>query len=238
MKRSKKITIGALIICLIAAAAIGGTLSFLTDAEKVTNHFSVADLDITIDEPKWDDEKDGKDLEPGDTREKDPTISSVKSDSYMRVVMTIKDKNGSAIKDKNRLNLILSTIRYADPALSEDRSYKLSEITTYKTVNGDFDLVAEKSSSDDSPTGVYYYNYKKVFKKGDSVKLFTNVVIPSDWKEEQIKILDEYQIEIYAQAIQTDNFENSGKAFKALDAEIANGTLQSDYATTGGVTVK
>ena len=66
---SKKIIIGALLICLVAALGIGGTLAYLTDSEQITNRFSMGDLDITLDEPSWDDDGDGdgdKDNEDGD----------------------------------------------------------------------------------------------------------------------------------------------------------------------------
>ena len=77
MKKSKKIITGIAAITLVAALGIGGTLAYLTDSEKVTNTFSVADLDITLTEPEWDDTTDGKDMEPGDTVKKDPTVNAV-----------------------------------------------------------------------------------------------------------------------------------------------------------------
>lgn len=237
-KNRKKLIAGALSICLVAAVAIGGTMAYLTDSEKVTNTFSVGDLDITLTEPEWDDETDGKDLVPGDTEKKDPTITAVEHDSYMRVIMEIQDKEGNAITDKDRLDLILKTIRYASPALSEDSSYSLNDLNTVPTVNSDFTLVADKSSSDTNVTGVYYYNYNDVLKEQATATLFTNIVIPTDWNQTQLQKLGEYKIVIQAQAIQTDNFEDAAAAFTALDTEITNGTIQENYATTGKTTVE
>lgn len=237
-KNRKKLIAGALSICLVAAVAIGGTMAYLTDSEKVTNTFSVGDLDITLTEPEWDDETDGKDLVPGDTEKKDPTITAVEHDSYMRVIMEIQDKEGNAITDKDRLDLILKTIRYASPALSEDSSYSLNDLNTVPTVNSDFTLVADKSSSDTNVTGVYYYNYNDVLKEKATATLFTNIVIPTDWNQTQLQKLGEYKIVIQAQAIQTDNFKDAAAAFTALDTEITNGTIQEDYATTGQTTVE
>lgn len=254
MTRKKKIVTGTLCIGLMASLAIGGTLAFLTDSESVANHFSVGDLDITLTEDKWDDDGepgdpndpndpgtpgDGQNLVPGDTREKDPTIKAVTNDSYMRVIVEIQDTDGTAITDKDRLALILKTVYYANPALSEDEKYALSDLTDCTTVNPDFELAAEKSSSTEAPTGVYYYNYiggeDGVLAEGDEAVLFTNIVIPTDWNQEQLEVLGEYQIVISAQAIQTDNFANADEAFAALDAEIVNGTIQKDYATVAGV---
>lgn len=266
-KNSKKIAIGALSICLVAAMAIGGTMAFLTDSEQVTNHFSLGDLDITIDEPSWDDGTpddpdtpddestpgDGEDLVPGDTKDKDPTITAVEGDSYMRVVMTIKDRDtGDVITDSDRLDLILKTIRYAEnDAIKEGTPYALAALADYSTVNSAFTKDDNKSSA-----GVYYYNYNDIFEKGDEVVLFTDIVIPTDWNQDElntlrgvyyvdadgeevtadtegaIKTYHNYMIEIQAQAIQSDNFANAAAAFAALDAEInadPNATAQQNY---------
>lgn len=256
MTRNKKIITGTLCIGLMASLAIGGTMAFLTDSESVTNHFSVGDLDITLTEPKWDDDGepgnpddpddpgtpgDGQNLVPGDTREKDPTIKAVTNDSYMRVIVEIQDTKGNAITDKERLELILETIYYANPALSEKEKYSSADLAGYKTVNSVFELVEDKSSSADNPTGVYYYNYiggeNGVLAEGQEAVLFTNIVIPTDWNQDELTVLGEYQIVILAQAIQTDNFADADEAFDALDEEIKNGTIQKDYATVAGVKV-
>lgn len=266
-KNSKKIAIGALSICLVAAMAIGGTMAFLTDSEQVTNHFSLGDLDITIDEPHWDDDGDdnstpddssddtpgdGEELVPGDTKDKDPTVKAVEGDSYMRVVMTIKDRDtGNIITDDKRLDLIFKTIRYAeDDAIKEGTPYALADLDSYSTVNSKFTKDDTKSSA-----GVYYYNYNEIFKKGDTAVLFTDIVIPTDWNQTQLNTLrgiyyvnaageevtadtegaikkyHNYMIEIQAQAIQSDNFKDAAAAFAALDAEITANpvTAQKNY---------
>lgn len=275
----KKLTIGILSIGLICALTIGGTLAFLTDSEKVTNTFTIGDLDISIDEPNWDDGTpddltttdtdestpgDGDDMTPGETKVKDPTIIADVNNSYMRVIMTVIDNEktianpdyvdatttpnveptipnpnyGKAITDKARLDLILDTVYYddtydvsANPAtrnLVEGNKYDLKTLENYPTVNGDFTLNADKSTD-----GIYYYNYNKIFNQGDKVVLFTNIVIPTDWNTTQLDVMGKYQIEVYAQAIQSDNFANADEAFAALDAEIEAGTVQFNYATVG-----
>ncbi len=275
----KKLTIGILTIGLICALTIGGTLAFLTDSEKVTNTFTIGDLDISIDEPHWDDGTpddlttsdtdestpgDGDDMTPGDTKVKDPTVTAEVNNSYMRVIMTVIDNEatipnpeydenaaspnieptipnpnyGKPITDKDRLELILNTVYYdstydvtADPAtqnLVPGEKYTLAQLADYATVNSDFTL-----DTDNSTDGTYYYNYNKIFNQGDKAVLFTNVVIPTDWNSEQLAVMGKYKIEVYAQAIQSDNFANADKAFAALDAEIAAGTAQFNYATVG-----
>lgn len=244
-KNRRQLVLGALCIGLVSAVTIGGTLAFLTDSEQVTNHFSMGDLDITITEDGWDDDGnpddgtpgDGEGLVPGDTKDKDPTIHAVTGDSYMRVVLQVQNKDGTAITDKERLDLVMKTVYYSDPVVDASQSYSLAQLSklyhNISTVSSSFKLNAEKSSTDDDPTGVYYYDYDGVFEEGAEATLFTNVVIPTDWNQTQIAKLGQYQIVVYAQAIQADNFESAADAFAALDAEIENGTLQVDYKTVG-----
>lgn len=239
MKRSKKILAGALAICTVAALGIGGTLAFLTDSEQVTNHFSMGDLDITIDEPNWDDGTssddggtpedpgddtpgtpgDGTGLVPGDTRDKDPTVTAVEGDSYMRVVMMVEDEDGNVITDETRLNLILQTIRYAeDDALKEGTKYSLADISKYKTVNETLYTLDTKKST----AGIYYYNYNGIFKQGDKAELFSDAVIPTDWGHDELNKIGKYQIVLQAQAIQSAGFgDDADAAFAAMDEEIA-----------------
>lgn len=237
MKKSKKIAIGVLILSLVAAISVGGTLAYLTDSQKVTNTFDITDLDITLTEPNWDPDS-GTEMTPGDTMYKDPTITAVENDSYMRVIVTIIDNDsesenfGKAITDADRLTAILNMVRYDssynvknDPlttGIDTDKRYSLEDLESYPTVNPNFTLAS-------SANGTYYYNYNNVFNEGDSVVLFTNVVVPADYSREQIRLIGKFQIEVYAQAIQAKNFDSAADAFAALDVEIKNGTLQADY---------
>lgn len=262
MKKSKKVTIGILIVALLASLSIGGTLAYLTDTERATNTFSISDLDIKLDEPNWND-GDGDDLTPGDTLEKDPTVTAVINNSYMRVVMRVKDNAptipnpeyisdeetpevdkeianpdyGKVITDQTRLDKILPMIRYdstynvdGNPItsnLKEGEKYSLTQIQDYPTVNeSKFTLDNEKSAN-----GEYYYNYNGILKENDKVVLFTNIVVPTEYNKNDLQVIGKFQIEVYAQAIQSDNFENSDDAFAALDREITNGTVQEGYAT-------
>lgn len=243
----KKICIGVLLVGLIATLGIGGTLAFLTDAEQVTNTFSVGDLDITLDESEWDDDGDGdkdednvdedgdpnngdgRNLVPGDTRAKNPTVHAVKGDSYMRVVMMIKDKSGDIITDGKRLDLIWKTIRYdSEGKINVNEHYLLRDLVEMKHINPIFEEDTARSTS-----GIYFYNYTEIFKEGDEVVFFTNIVIPGDWDKEELELLGEYQIVIQAQAIQSQNIDKDD-AFALLDGEIEADRADSNYGVVGG----
>lgn len=254
MRKKKNVLIGALSIGLIAALAIGGTVAFLTDSEDATNRFSMGDLDIKLEEPEWDNggdpvdpddpdgpktPGDGDDLLPGDVRKKDPTVTAVDGDSYMRVIMTIQNKDGSAITDPDRLAKIMETIYYADPVIEETASLSSEELADagYKTVNESIFTLDSTRSADN----VFYYNYTNaatgdIFKKDAVAVLFTNIVIPTDWNRTELALLGEYQIVLEAQAIQSANFASAADAYTALDGEAADGTLSVDYKTVGSQT--
>ncbi|NLZ46375.1 MAG: hypothetical protein GX896_06745 [Clostridiales bacterium] len=281
MTKNRKILAGVLSICLIASIAIGATLAFLTDSEKVTNVFSVGDLDITIDEPSWDNGDpedptkpgDGEDLMPGDTKIKDPTVSALVNDSYMRMVVSIIDDNetmlnpdygplvpgskemipntnkGKTVKDPDRIAKILQTVYYDNTYdiekapvtenLVSGQKYKLSDLANYPTVNPLF--IMDESASKIADPAIIYYNYlpdsvqdgNGIFKQGEDAVLFTNIIIPTDWGRTDLNLLGKYHIEVYAQAIQTDGFDTYVDAFNALDDEVTNKTIDTDYGKVG-----
>lgn len=222
----KKLALILTTVALVVSLTIGGTLAYLTDKGDVTNTFTVGNVDISIDEPHWDDTTDGKDMLPGDTLVKDPIIAAVDGDSYMRVKMEIIDTTtGLAITDVARINLILSTI-YTDTTYTfatvgtnivEGQKYSAASIAAFVGINTTkFDFDATRVAA----PGVRYYNYNSIFKAADSdqVVLFTNIVMPTDFTNTQITLLGSYSLKLSAEAIQSDNFTNAAAAFTALDA--------------------
>lgn len=246
MKTKKKVLLGILSACLVVSIAAGFTLSYFNDSAEVTNKFVVgANVDIDIDEPSWPEVPPV--VTPGISMIKDPTVTAKDGDSYMRMVVTIKDLGTDAvITDQTRVNKILETV-YNDtgysitngvattPNIVPGTHYKAADISAYAGFNTtNFALDTTRGE-----TGVYYYNYKNtatndIFKTTtpeNTVVLFTNVVVPSDWVKADIDLLRGttanadgklgYQIIVSAQAIQTIGFANSTEAFAALDDEIA-----------------
>ena len=81
----KKILTLGLVAALSATAAIGGTLAYFTDTAGKENTFTVGNVDIELVEPSWH-EADAKDLVPGQTVAKDPTVMNVGANAcYVRV---------------------------------------------------------------------------------------------------------------------------------------------------------
>lgn len=81
--KKKSILLAATAVMLVAAMSIGGMLAYFTDTDTKTNTFTVGNVDITLEEPKWDADVEHV-LMPGTTFAKDPTVKNVGSESaYM-----------------------------------------------------------------------------------------------------------------------------------------------------------
>jgi len=247
-KKSLLFTI--LIIALIAVIAVGGTVAYLSGEDEVTNTFSIGRITVDLDEPNWD-EDSGLELTPGKVMEKDPTVTAITGTSYMRVRMDIVDAEGELITDVARINLILETLYHDLEGLGTNidvtKMYYESDLQSMVTANklnkgynkADFAFAGIQTGN----PAVRYYNYiandgifdsSKVDSK--TVVLFTNVIIPKDWHNEEIYILsgDEYEakpngavevitkgtgykILLKAEAIQSSETENPAKAFGILN---------------------
>ena len=59
--------------------------------------------------------------------------------------------------------------------------------------------------------------------------LFTTLALPTEWKNEQIKTLGDFQIIVKAEAIQASGFAGQKEALAALDEE-----LRSDAGSASG----
>lgn len=76
----RKILLVAAALCMIAILAVGGTLAYFTDATDVKkNVFTVGNVDITLDEPLWEEQgkEDAPEVYPGEALAKDPTVHNV-----------------------------------------------------------------------------------------------------------------------------------------------------------------
>ena len=75
----RKILLVAAALCMIAILAVGGTLAYFTDTTEVKNNvFTVGNVKIELEEPKWDEqgEEDAPEVYPGEALAKDPTVTN------------------------------------------------------------------------------------------------------------------------------------------------------------------
>ncbi|MBR2259155.1 MAG: SipW-dependent-type signal peptide-containing protein [Blautia sp.] len=234
-------------LLVLTAFITGQTIAYFTASDDVTNTFTVGDLDIQEAESDWNDETDGKNLYPGSTKYKNPTVKNVTNKGntdqpgYVRMILEAQDHNGNPITDAETLALIWETIRYdktyngtfkdkaTTASLVEDHvpGYSLEALKGYDMTN-ETEFVEEPAYvSGNKRVFVYKANSGKL-EVGKEATLFTTVVIPTDWNQEQIRKLGDYTLVITTQAIQAKGFSSQAAAFAALDKEIADGTMQSN----------
>lgn len=78
MNLKKKLTAAALVVAFGATAVTGATLAYFTDTDQKDNVFTVGNVNITLTEPKWDEQGsiDAPQAYPGEALAKDPTVTN------------------------------------------------------------------------------------------------------------------------------------------------------------------
>jgi predicted ribosomally synthesized peptide with SipW-like signal peptide len=192
----KKITLILAATVLIVSLIIGGSLAYLTDDASVTNTFTMGDIAITLDEPAWV-PADGLGMLPGDNTPKDPTVTAVDGDSYMRLVVEIVDTTtGNVITDTARIDLILATINNGASV-----GFNTTNFTLDTTLSTD---------------GVLYYNFNGIFTETSTATLFTNIIVPTSYDRDDVTLMGAFSIRLTAQAIQSANFADAATALAEL----------------------
>lgn len=227
MKRSK-----ALLTLLCAAAlvvtSVFGTMAYLTDKDTVTNTFTVGNVEINLDETKVDENGDpvkpaertetGNQyhLLPGHEYVKDPTVTVLEDseDSYVRILMKINKQD--------ELDAIFKKIN-EDRAAQQPALEPISIADVLTGWNQEWVLFKETENGDNTRTYEFRYNTIVNDKSGENKDgvlkpLFTNIKMPGEITNDQLKTLyikgaeDNLAIDIVAQAIQADGFENNVNA--------------------------
>lgn len=247
MKVIKKAAVVAAIACVVTAGA-GLTMAYFTDTEDVINEFTVGDQDVDIKEPDWDPEDgDGKNMYPGYTVYKNPTVRNVVSDkngqepAYTRMVIYILDKNEDLITDKNAIELIKQTIRFDDTytgsydekgtgqKLIQGRipGYSLKMLEDIPMVNPYFVLDEDRSADNKLVFNYMGPDGDGILDIGEEAVLFTDIVIPTDWNQSQMQLINDFKLDVAHESIQVKGFASQEDAYQALDAEIEEGTVQA-----------
>ena len=221
MKKSKAILM-ALCAMLLVVASVMGTLAYLTDSKTVTNTFTVGNVHIKLDEaPVGENGKkiDGNrvaaneyHLLPGHEYDKDPmvTVLANSDKSFVRMLVTVTfatplDKNwvGTKLDGIFTGYQIDKWIRNGDPSVTYT-----SDGTAIKSIAYEYryyTAVADKIDADkhvDNPLE----------------PLFTNIVVPESYSNDDIAALNGMEIKIVAQAIQADGFATADAAWEKFSA--------------------
>lgn len=221
----KKTIAIVMLVVLVSAVSVLGTLAYLTASDSVQNTFTVGKVAITLDEAKVDAngaaltgdaavrvKANSYKLLPGHTYAKDPTIhvEAGSEDCYIRATVTIS--NGAAwagIVKKYCDNDISKIVTGMDEDLWYVYNSQLDAATGKLVIT----MIYKNESKDES--------LKRVWQQGDGndLVLFTNIVIPGALTNEEIAAVNDTKIEIKAYAIQADGFANEAEAWAAYPAE-------------------
>ena len=242
-KTKTKALLMSLCAVLLVAASVLGTMAYLTDSKDVKNTFTVGNVAIKLDEAKVT--TDGKIVQgadrvqtndykllPGHTYVKDPTVTVLKPsvDSYVRMKVTF-----------NKASQVIAMC--TDPEFAEDgptgvenafpliRMVKFVEANAAKWDGIIPDNMVDTEDMLDNPkyfdarndTLTYYFYYNEaVAAPTADVKLatlFDSVKVPEWVTGDQLKALQGFEINVVAEAIQADGFENADDAWVAFAAQ-------------------
>lgn len=198
MNAKKKILSVALAASLAAVAVVSSSLAYFTDTDQKDNVFTVGNVDITLTEEKWDADLNNKDLIPGKTIPKDPTIT-VDADSETAYTFMKVELSDDFV---DLLTAYATAEGIEDPAQVID-DWFVSEVQPKVMEMGDNYVILGVLS----PKAA-----------GESVTYFDEVTIPAAVTQEMIKADGVYTIDITAYAIQAEGFYNEEDKFASRQA--------------------
>lgn len=218
----RKTLLVAMALSMVAILAAGATLAYFTAEDEVKNVFTMGNVDISLDEApvvktddKWAADEEAarvktneyKDIYPGAVLPKDPTVHNDGSyEAYVRAKVVVDfNKLAGLQADKQLFN-------------GETADAELLSIVDIDTANWTFETYAVDF---EARTVTYTYTLNKALAADADAKLFSKVTIPTALTNEEVEAygLQNFTIDVLAEAIQTFGFENAEAAWTAYDAE-------------------
>ena len=201
----KKILLAAVAVVLIVVISVSATFAYLTSQDVAQNTFTVGNIEITLDEALVDEygQPVGEDrvksneykLLPGHSYTKDPTVTVIDGSevAYVRVLVSVSD---------------IAALETALESVLKGNPFTLESIADV-----DADNWIYKGTTDD---GAFEYRYKSTVDARDEAKelepLFTTITIPGTVDKESLAELEDLEINIVAQAIQAETFNDNEDA--------------------------
>ncbi len=186
----RKLVLLASALCIVAILAVGSTLAYFTDGDEATNTFTVGNVDIDLQEPKWDEsgKEDSPEVYPTEALAKDPQIENIGANPcFVRLKITGWD------------SLI-------EAGLSESR-------ITYRTNYVEGALGTDWVLHTDG-----YYYYTKVLAVGETTTpVFDQIVMPADLVNGNGETT--YHIVVNAYAVQAQGAKPSWSAVQQMTVE-------------------
>lgn len=232
----KKLFAICLIVCLALVAVAGASLAYFTDTDEQVNTFTSGKVDITLDETvvtlnndgyidedaidtaerTSEDQFYGK-LYPGQVIVKDPTITVDKESekAYVAAKITVSATDlesliGTGYEGLLGINSILSG-GLVNPQDTMKTDHPLfGTLPVYG--NEEYSIYQEKVADG---VHVFYIFIENEMSGGDSVTLFEEIGIPTDWTAEDLAKIADLKISVKAFAVQTQTFDSCLDAMTA-----------------------
>ena len=177
-------------LCLVAALAVvaiaGTSLAYFTDKDAKTNTFTLGNVDIELNEEKWEEPIVAV---PDVKYDKDPVVTNIgENDAWIRVDVTLSDAEAfTAAAEKHNITDLATIFAGHDETK--------------------WTLAGEPVYNDENDTLTYSYYYNTVLAVDESTEpLFTSVTIPAVFDNDDMKeIRADFTIDVTAHAIQTAN---------------------------------
>lgn len=206
----KKIALIVAAIATTAAIAVGTTLAFFTSTDKVSNTFTVGNVNITMDEAKVT--KTGNEFVAGTERVKENTYPAI----YPGAVIP-KDPTITVLADSEDcyVGAVVTINNWL--SIPTDLQAKLSVIVPGK----DWSIISGTANIKDN-TFVIKYKYNNLVSKATTVQVltpvFTGFTIPSTLSQDDMKAMaaDGFKIDVKGGAIQAQGFEDVNTAMAEL----------------------
>ena len=217
----KKIVAFAMVFALAAVAVVGGSLAYFTDTDAKENTFTVGNVKIAlIEQQNGDNElvdfENDKQLMPGAENAVDKIVSVENTggnDAYIRVKITVPSDLAEVIhlvfeddytstwnevtSETDNSGKVYTAVYKTAIASGESTSHLLSKVYLDERV----DMRLDENNNQE-------YFYTVTTEEGDAV--ITEDVPVS---------LENIQVDVVAEAIQADGFDNAEDAFAAFDAQ-------------------
>ena len=223
MRKARKLALGALCACALAAGSVAATVAYLTSTDEAVNTFTVGNVAIHLDEADTDGEgadcefcAEGRDhanayhLIPGIVYDKDPTVTVLEGseECYVRVLVTVSD------------------VVALEEAFGE--GYMSGDMFMLERLVGGWDPAEWECAgyAKDGKVGTYEFRYSGTVAapadegtegRDDVVldPLFETIAVPGDEIDnDELKLLEGVQVSVVAQAIQAAGFGDAAAAWE------------------------
>lgn len=219
----RKVALTAAAVAMVGTLAVGGTLAWFTDTETATNVVTLGNVDIVLNEDgEGSDERTSgvavkggleySNIMPGDTLPKDVEIALVSgsNDAYVRAQITVSGSLLELIGEDGNLSDIV-TLKKGTEAIT---GWEKKDNDTWVAIVGVTEKLVDETD-------------KNIFKVFDTVT-FDGKAITNEYANKE----DALNIEVEAQAIQADNFDDAEAAWNAFEANTDNTVQNPDVEGT------